>query len=138
MSYTSDVEDFHLVFGQPVLDKPSVPVPERVALRADLLDEEFIETMHALGYAQHYDMSWYRTSNAVDLVKLADGLADLIYVAIGCALEFGIPLDRVWAEVHRTNMAKVYPDGTVHRRDDGKVLKPDGWRPPDLRAVLGI
>lgn len=69
--------------------------------------------------------------------KIADGLADVIYVAVGAALEFGIPLDRVWAEVHRSNMAKVDPaTGKVIKRADGKVLKPEGWTPPDVAGVL--
>lgn len=61
-------------------------------------------------------------------------LADLIYVAVGAALELGIPLGAVWAEVHTANMRKVGGG----RRGDGKVLKPEGWTPPDvIGAVFG-
>lgn len=130
-----DVTRFHRVFGQPVLDKPTVPNSERVELRADLLAEEFVETMAGLGYDVKVRGMRAPQVNP-DMVKLADGLADLVYVAIGCALEFGIPLDRVWAEVHRSNMAKAGPDGVVKYREDGKVLKPDTWTPPDIAGVL--
>lgn len=68
----------------------------------------------------------------IDLEKLSDGLADLIYVTVGTALEFGIPLDRVWAEVQRANMQKA----SGPRRADGKVLKPPGWVPPDIHGAL--
>lgn len=119
-----DVAGFHQACDLPVLAKPQF-VPERAALRAALLAEECQETVEALERG--------------DMEKIADGLADVIYVAIGTALEFGIPLERVWAEVHRSNMAKVDPvTGKVVKRVDGKVLKPEGWTPPDVaRAIAG-
>ncbi|MCR6636739.1 MazG nucleotide pyrophosphohydrolase domain-containing protein [Devosia sp.] len=119
-----DVAGFHRACDLPVLPKPQF-VPERAALRAALLAEECQETVEALERG--------------DMEKIADGLADVIYVAVGTALEFGIPLERVWAEVHRSNMAKVDPaTGKVVKRADGKVLKPEGWAPPDVaRAIAG-
>ena len=72
-----------------------------------------------------------------DPVELLDGLADLVYVAYGCALECGFDLDAALAEVHRSNLSKLMPDGTVLRRDDGKVLKGPNFTPPDLRALAG-
>lgn len=48
----------------------------------------------------------------------------------------GIPFDAVWDAVHAANMAKVWPDGTVHYREDGKVLKPQNWTAPDIEGVL--
>ena len=119
-----DVAGFHQACDLPVLAKPQF-VPERAALRAALLAEECQETVEALERG--------------DMEKIADGLVDVIYVAIGTALEFGIPLERVWAEVHRSNMAKVDPvTGKVVKRVDGKVLKPEGWTPPDVaRAIAG-
>lgn len=70
------------------------------------------------------------------MVTVADALADIIVVCVGMALELGIPLDRVWAEVQRSNLAKRAADGSVRRRPDGKVLKPDGWTPPDIERAL--
>jgi len=43
----------------------------------------------------------------------------------------------VFAEVHRSNMAKLV-DGKVIRREDGKVLKPEGWTPPDVKGAMGL
>ena len=117
-----DVAGFHHACDLPVLAKPQF-VPERAALRSALLVEECQETVDAMARG--------------DMEKIADGLADVIYVAVGAALEFGIPLDRVWAEVHRSNMAKVDPQtGKVIKRADGKVLKPEGWTPPDIAGVI--
>lgn len=120
----NDVAGFHRTCDLPVLAKPQF-VPERAALRSALLVEECQETVEAIARG--------------DMEKIADGLADVIYVAVGAALEFGIPLDRVWAEVHRSNMAKVDPKtGKVVKRADGKVLKPEGWLPPDIAAALAV
>lgn len=139
-----DVTDFHNAMGQPVYRELHTPGDDRVKLRADLIFEECLEFMESVfdGFeAYSYDdyethVRW-GTGVKVDHVALADGLADLIYVCIGAANEFGIPLDKVWAEVHRSNMAKIGPNGEVKRREDGKVIKPDGWTPPDIAGVLG-
>jgi predicted HAD superfamily Cof-like phosphohydrolase len=70
-----------------------------------------------------------------DIIEVADALADIIYIACGTAVSYGIPLDDVFAEVHRSNMAKLV-DGKVIRREDGKIQKPDGWTAPDVKGVL--
>jgi predicted HAD superfamily Cof-like phosphohydrolase len=120
-----DVRAFHEAAGVPVLAAPGFPDEDRVALRTSLLAEEFHEYATAIVQG--------------DIVEAADALADIVYVAIGAALEFGIPLDRVWAEVQRSNMAKIDPaTGFVVRREDGKILKPEGWTPPDVAAALGL
>jgi predicted HAD superfamily Cof-like phosphohydrolase len=69
---------------------------------------------------------------ADDLPAIADGLADLIYVAIGTAVAYGIDLRPVWAAVQAANLGKL--GGTV--REDGKRMKPPGWKPPDVAAIL--
>lgn len=121
-SLTVDVARFHAATDTPQLAKPRF-VPERAQLRIDLINEEAKETTSAMASG--------------DLPQIADGLADLIYVSIGAALEFGIPLGAVWAEVQRSNMAKVDPStGKVRKRADGKVLKPEGWTPPDIERII--
>jgi hypothetical protein len=50
---------------------------------------------------------------------------------------YGIPLDRVFAAVHESNMAKLV-QGKALRREDGKILKPSDWQPPDIRSALGL
>ena len=117
------VDAFHEAFGLPRGTAPAFPdLPQR-GLRVKLLREEFEEYLKAEG------------DN--DLIEVADALADIIYIACGTAVAYGIPLDRVFAEVHRSNMAKLV-DGKVIRREDGKVLKPAGWKPPDVKGVMGL
>lgn len=113
--WQQDVADFHLALDIPVGDTPAIRRPE---LRAALIEEEAKETVEAI--------------RCGDLVEAIDGLCDLIVVACGAAVEFGIDLAPFWDEVHRTNMAK--KDGPI--REDGKRLKPPGWTPPNIAGML--
>ena len=65
-----------------------------------------------------------------DTIAAADALADIAYVVYGTALHFGIDLDAVVAEVHRSNMTKT-PAG------DGKAIKGADYRPPAIAPLLG-
>jgi predicted HAD superfamily Cof-like phosphohydrolase len=69
-------------------------------------------------------------------VEEADACVDLLVVVIGYMISRGWDTQALWAEVVRSNMAKIGPDGKVRRRSDGKILKPDGWTPPDIAGVL--
>lgn len=120
-----DVLDFMRI-GHPesIRTRPQTPTPEVRDLCLTLIREEGLqETVDAL--------------ETGDLVEIADGIADTIYVLVYAAHCYGIPIAEVWAEVQRTNMAK-FPGGKVLRREsDGKILKPEGWTPPDIRSILG-
>ena len=60
----------------------------------------------------------------------------MIYICCGTAVEFGIPLDAVMAEIHRANMSKLMPDGTPLLREDGKVMKGPNYTPPNIKNIL--
>lgn len=109
--------------GSVAPSRPTLAVdPALHAFWPQLLDEEVSELREAL--------------HTQDLVEVADALADILYVAYQAAASYGIPIDAVFREVHRSNLAKVSPDGLVIRRADGKVMKPAGWTPPDVARVL--
>ena len=58
-------------------------------------------------------------------------------VAIGALHSLGVNSEAAWKEVMRSNLAKIDPTtGKVIKREDGKVLKPEGWRPPRLDACF--
>lgn len=135
------VKEFHDLFGVPVLDKPQLPVQERLHLRAKLIDEEAEETINAL------------INN--DIIEAADGMADLCYVVFGTALELGIDLQKVFDEVHRSNMTKAWamsevidhlPEGCnanemcpgqyIVKNAYGKVIKSPGYMKADIKTVL--
>jgi predicted HAD superfamily Cof-like phosphohydrolase len=71
-----------------------------------------------------------------DYVEELDGIADTIWVLIGYAISKGYNLDCAWKEVTRSNHAKISPDGTVKRRHDNKILKPEGWTPPNIAGCF--
>jgi predicted HAD superfamily Cof-like phosphohydrolase len=118
------VAAFHLAFDLPRRVTPAIAdAPELlIQLRIALLQEEVSEFAEA--------------AQKRDLVGVADALADIVYVAYGAAVTFGIDLDAVVAEVHRANMSKLDERGRPVLRSDGKVCKSDRYRPPDIAAVL--
>lgn len=71
-----------------------------------------------------------------DIVKTADGLADLIYTALGTAYRMGLPMNSIWAAVHSANMRKV---GAATKRMLTDAVKPEGWvgPEPEIAAAIG-
>lgn len=142
------VRDFHIAFDHPYHERLHVPSFATRVLRVKLLLEEVVELAQASGVKviatleapngvyEHYDSNT-ANKDRVDLVQAADALGDIEYVLHGAAHCWGIPLQTVFDEVHRSNMAKLGPDGKpIYRESDRKVLKPEGWTPPDIRGVL--
>jgi predicted HAD superfamily Cof-like phosphohydrolase len=120
-TFFDDVKAFHVLFNLPVGEVPTFTETLDQDLRLRLIKEEWIELQEA-----HEEQ---------DIVLVADAIADLIYVACGMAVSYGIPLNAVWAEVQRTNMAKAGENGPIYR-EDGKVQKPEGWQPPDIEGII--
>lgn len=116
------VREFHHAFGLDTRSTPTEVSPELAAHRGELLAEEAAEVAEV--------------AVAGPLDRLAHELADVVYVAYGTALVHGIDLDAVIAEIHRANMSKLGPGGQVARRADGKVLKGEHYRAPDVSAEL--
>jgi predicted HAD superfamily Cof-like phosphohydrolase len=72
-----------------------------------------------------------------DNKEILDALTDILVVTIGAAHSMGADVEGAWKEVMRTNFAKIDKEtGKVRKREDGKVLKPVGWTPPDLEPYL--
>jgi len=72
-----------------------------------------------------------------DRVEQLDALVDILVVTIGAIHSMGADAEGAWQEVFQTNLAKIDPDtGKVTKREDGKVLKPPGWRAPKLAPFL--
>jgi predicted HAD superfamily Cof-like phosphohydrolase len=72
-----------------------------------------------------------------DRVEQLDALIDILVVTIGAIHSAGFDAEGAWKEVMRTNFAKIDKDtGKVRKREDGKVLKPVGWTPPDLKSFI--
>ena len=83
----------------------------------------------------------FRTANlehALGFVPVLDGLVDVLYVTIGTALSYGLGhvLMPAFFEVHKNNMSKLGPDGKPIKDASGKVVKPEGYVPVDLKPLL--
>ena len=137
------VRRFHHVYGLPIQTDGASLERESLDMRMSLIAEEFSELVGAVyGQAARAEIeSSYRRAVAADdgtrdTVETADALADLIYVIYGMALETGIDLASVLAEVQRSNMSKLGADSKPVYREDGKVLKGPDYFPPNVEAVL--
>jgi len=113
------VNEFHRHVGLPVASWPSLDVPTYVTHgRLALLEEEVGELRSALA--------------ADDIVGVADALGDILYVVYGTALTYGVPIDAVFAEIHRSNMTKSAPPS------GSKALKGPGYEPPRLAPMCHV
>ena len=102
-------------------DQPKTP--ENADLYATLIDEEYKEFDQA-------DM-------VNDEVESLDACMDMIWVILGYCYMKGYDVQGAWNEVARSNLAKINPEtGKVIKREDGKVLKPEGWTPPNLKPFV--
>jgi predicted HAD superfamily Cof-like phosphohydrolase len=90
----------------------------------DLIVEEYIELHDEL-----FDGAGWKD---IDKQKAAKELSDLLYVCYDLAIYLGIDIDRVFDEVHKSNMSKLGEDGKPVYREDGKVLKGPNYQPPKL------
>lgn len=139
----SQVLDFHEKFGATIGTVPYEMTLEQRLLRAKLIMEEAVETCSALGFSVDGAIfadetvettlaEWHKAYEQPNAEDFIDGLADLMYVTIGAAITAGVDLEPHFDEVHRANMTKE-GGGT---RGDGKILKPEGWLPPDHDKIM--
>ena len=140
------VLQFHHTYSVPIrpFSDPTLDY-ERMNMRMSLIAEEFAELMGAVYGPRARAIIEAATAEAVaadegerDVIEAADALADLVYVVYGMAIESGMNLDSVLAEVQASNLSKLMPDGSVKRREDGKVLKGPNFFQPNIARGLGL
>lgn len=99
------------------------PSQENYAMYLGLIEEEYTELTDAV--------------KACDEVEQLDALIDILVVTIGAIRAAGWDSEGAWEEVMKTNFAKIDPNtGKVRKREDGKVLKPEGWQAPQLEQFV--
>lgn len=114
--FERDVQAFHRKFGVPNGARPRDPGSEQAAVRIRLIREETDELIDAI-----------QRRNIADI---ASESIDVLYVVFGTLAVYGIRAVPIWNAIHGANMRKVRnPSG-------GKVLKPKGWEPADVRAEI--
>ena len=140
------VLQFHHTYSVPIrpFSDPTLDY-ERMNMRMSLIAEEFAELMGAVYGPRARAIIEAATVEAVaadegerDVIEAADALADLVYVVYGMAIESGMDLDSVLAEVQASNLSKLMPDGSVKLREDGKVLKGPNFFQPNIARGLGL
>jgi len=118
----TDVSVFLSAVGQQV---PSRPIGEtdQSKLYKKLIDEEYHEFLEAF-YTD-------------DTVEEIDACFDMMWVIIGYMKSRGWDCENIWDEGAKSNLSKIDPvTGLVRRREDGKILKPEGWKPPDFTKFV--
>jgi predicted HAD superfamily Cof-like phosphohydrolase len=114
-----------------VPEKPVLPSLATLALRHRLIQEEYEEVTEAWERLTAV-LQTNNPAQPTDLTNWVHELADLLYVTYGAILACGVDADAVFAELHRANLSKAGGP----RRADGKLLKPPGWQPADVRRVI--
>ena len=111
----TDVQMFMLASGQTI----NINNEEQAQLYHRLINEEYNEFIVA--------------RNQKDEVETLDACFDMMWVIIGYMLSKGYDVEGSWDEGAKSNLAKINAlTGKVIKREDGKVLKPDGWKKPDF------
>ena len=110
------VREFMEAKGIPVNTVPTL-VNDRAALnRLRYINEELGE--------------WMKAQHDQDLVEVADALGDLLYFVVGCFVTYGLPMNEIFNEIHRSNMTKAMLD------QYGKGGKGEQFSPPNLKPLL--
>lgn len=122
IDYVGMMKEFHKVFDVPMSDFPILLAASDFIRRTSLITSENGELNDGV--------------REKDIVKIADGLGDLLYVIFGMAVEMGLDIDRIFKEIHESNMSKLQKDGTPLKDPGGKILKSDQFKPVDLSWVL--
>jgi predicted HAD superfamily Cof-like phosphohydrolase len=113
----NDIDRFATACDQPATES-------NYKMYLSLIDEEYGELVEAV--------------NNNDRVEQLDALVDILVVTMGAIRAAGWNGEAAWKEVMATNFAKIDPStGKVRKREDGKVLKPIGWRAPNLQQFVG-
>lgn len=159
------VREFHIAFGHPVEQVPTLSTLDTRLLRVKLIAEELAELAQALQISidvevkpaipkdmveapkdvSNHMRKWVKVEPTnhdqlmrynLDLVETADALGDLDYVVQGGFLAFGLPASQITQEIHRSNMTKLGADGKPILAPDGKVVKGPNFQEPRIADVI--
>lgn len=116
----TDVTLFIKAVGQNTPAIPQKTVSDQAQLYKELIEEEVAE--------------FWEAEAAGDDVEEIDACFDMIWVIVGYMKSRGWDCEGIWDEGAKSNLSKIDPvTGMVRKREDGKILKPEGWQPPDFK-----
>jgi predicted HAD superfamily Cof-like phosphohydrolase len=115
----TDVTVFLKAVGQETPSSPQKTVSAQAELYKKLIKEEYEE--------------FWEAEAVSDDVEEIDACFDMMWVIVGYMKSRGWDCENIWDEGAKSNLSKIDPvTGLVKRREDGKILKPEGWKPPDF------
>ena len=115
----TDVTVFLKAVGQETPYSPQKTVSAQAELYKKLIKEEYEE--------------FWEAEAVSDDVEEIDACFDMMWVIVGYMKSRGWDCEAIWDEGAKSNLSKIDPvTGLVKRREDGKILKPEGWKPPDF------
>jgi predicted HAD superfamily Cof-like phosphohydrolase len=119
----TDVTVFLKAVGQETPAFPQSTVSTQAELYKKLIKEEVEE--------------FWEAEAASDDVEEIDACFDMMWVIVGYMKSRGWDCENIWDEGAKSNLSKIDPvTGLVKRREDGKILKPEGWKPPDFTKFV--
>lgn len=99
-------------------------------------DNEHQATLYRRLIEEEVDEFWQAEALSDDVEEI-DACFDMMWVIVGYMKSRGWDCEGIWDEGAKSNLAKIDPTtGTVIKRADGKVLKPDGWKKPDFTKFV--
>ena len=126
------VQEFHSKFKHPIDEQWTTTLLE---LRLKLIREESGEVMEEF-VDMLMDLERGKPVSTVQKSKLLKELCDLQYVLSGAAVALGLDIQTAFIRVHNSNMSKLGDDGKPVYREDGKIIKGDNYRPPNLEDLV--
>jgi predicted HAD superfamily Cof-like phosphohydrolase len=115
----TDVAVFLKAVGQEIPSTPQKTVSDQAQLYKKLIKEEYEE--------------FWEAEAVSDDVEEIDACFDMMWVIVGYMKSRGWDCENIWDEGAKSNLSKIDPvSNKVIRREDGKILKPEGWKPPDF------
>lgn len=123
MNPFKDVETFLNAVGQ----NPPTEVTDRETATSSLYKRLIREEVE----------EFWEAEAVSDDTEMLDACFDMIWVIVGYARSRGWDLDAAWVEGAKSNLSKIDPEtGLVRRREDGKILKPEGWQEPNFKQFV--
>lgn len=122
--------EWNAVVGVPTPSHPTLISKEQAELMCRLIKEEVEELEEAIQHIGYGD-------DKETIFAIADALVDISYLTLGTASQFGFTeiWEKLLEEVHRSNKTKL-TDGELKKREDGKILKPSTYLPPDFSNII--
>jgi predicted HAD superfamily Cof-like phosphohydrolase len=144
------VRQFTKESGTNVPNEPQLMNKEEVLFLIKMMLDEIMELGATVAEPHEVKLNMIKMiTNSKDLPKITgvstaeliaeqgDALVDSYYYSLNAAAKKGVNLSNIFKVVHQANMDKRDPvTGRFLKREDGKIIKPTGWKEPDITGEI--